>query len=112
MNKNYIINKNLFLNLSEKDDRIKLEINSEDLDFVNNKNDLEMIFNFITKPEKGTRYFNPIKDLGQMLYFFIIIAVIIVFKKFFTLNKTESYEEKEFTSMSNEIQDADFEELD
>jgi len=41
-----------------------LIINSENLDFVNNASDLELIFDFITKPEKGTRYFNPIKDLG------------------------------------------------
>ena len=41
-----------------------LIINSEELDFVNNPSDLELIFNFISKPEKGTRYFNPIKDLS------------------------------------------------
>ena len=41
-----------------------LIINSNNLDFVNDKNDLEMIFNFISKPEKGTRYLNPIKDLS------------------------------------------------
>ena len=40
-----------------------LIINSENLDFVNNVDDLNLIFDFITKPEKGTRYFNPIKDL-------------------------------------------------
>ncbi len=41
-----------------------LIINSNNLDFVNNKNDLDLIFDFISKPEKGTRYFNPIKDLS------------------------------------------------
>jgi len=41
-----------------------LIINSNNLDFVNNKNDLNLIFDFISKPEKGTRYFNPIKDLS------------------------------------------------
>ena len=40
-----------------------LIINSENLDFVNNIKDLNLIFDFITKPEKGIRYFNPIKDL-------------------------------------------------
>ena len=41
-----------------------LIINSEDLDFVNDSHDLDLIFNFITKPERGTRYFNPTKDLS------------------------------------------------
>tara|TARA_B100001250_G_C19634108_1_gene715123 strand:- start:16 stop:660 length:645 start_codon:yes stop_codon:yes gene_type:complete len=41
-----------------------LIINSNDLDFVNNNEDLNLIFEFISKPDKGTRYFNPIKDLG------------------------------------------------
>ena len=40
-----------------------LIINAENLDFVNNTNDLNLILDFISKPEKGTRYFNPIKDL-------------------------------------------------
>ena len=40
-----------------------LIINANNLDFVNNKNDLELVLNFISKPEKGTRYLNPIKDL-------------------------------------------------
>ena len=40
-----------------------LIINSENLDFVNNVKDLNLIFDFITKPEKGIRYFNPVKDL-------------------------------------------------
>ena len=41
-----------------------LIINSNNLDFVNNDEDLKLIFEFISKPDKGTRYFNPIKDLG------------------------------------------------
>ena len=41
-----------------------LIINSNNLDFVNNREDLNLIFDFISKPEKGTRYFNPIKDLS------------------------------------------------
>lgn len=41
-----------------------LIINANNLDFVNNRNDLELIFDFISKPSKGTRYFNPIKDLS------------------------------------------------
>ena len=38
-----------------------LIINTNDLDFVNNKDDLEEIINFIRTPGEGTRYFNPMK---------------------------------------------------
>ena len=40
-----------------------LIINANNLDFVNNEDDLKSIFDFIKKPDKGTRYFNPVKDL-------------------------------------------------
>ena len=36
-------------------------INTNDIDFVNNKDDLKEIINFIKQPSEGTRYFNPIK---------------------------------------------------
>ena len=36
-------------------------INTNDIDFVNNKEDLNEIINFIKQPSEGTRYFNPIK---------------------------------------------------
>jgi len=36
-------------------------INTNDIDFVNNKNDLTEIIDFIKQPSEGTRYFNPIK---------------------------------------------------
>ena len=36
-------------------------INTNDIDFVNNKDDLNEIINFIKQPSEGTRYFNPIK---------------------------------------------------
>jgi deoxyadenosine/deoxycytidine kinase len=36
-------------------------INTNDIDFVNNKNDLNEIIDFIKQPSEGTRYFNPIK---------------------------------------------------
>tara|TARA_Y100000996_G_scaffold411098_1_gene394622 strand:+ start:3202 stop:3849 length:648 start_codon:yes stop_codon:yes gene_type:complete len=36
-------------------------INTNDIDFVNNKNDLKEIIEFIKQPGEGTRYFNPIK---------------------------------------------------
>ena len=36
-------------------------INTNDIDFVNNKNDLKEIIDFIKKPSEGIRYFNPIK---------------------------------------------------
>ncbi len=36
-------------------------INTNDIDFVNNKNDLQEIIDFIKQPSEGTRYFNPIK---------------------------------------------------
>ena len=40
-----------------------LIINTNDIDFVNNKNDLEEIIEFIRTPGEGTRYFNPLKSL-------------------------------------------------
>ena len=40
-----------------------LIINTNDIDFVKNKNDLEEIIEFIRTPGKGTRYFNPIKSI-------------------------------------------------
>lgn len=40
-----------------------LIINTNDIDFVNNQNDLEEIINFIRTPVQGTKFFNPIKSL-------------------------------------------------
>ena len=40
-----------------------LIINSNDIDFVNNEADLHSIFEFIRRPGKGTRYFNPLKSI-------------------------------------------------
>ena len=45
------------------DDSPLLIINTNDIDFVNNKNDLEDIIEFIRTPGEGTRYFNPIKSI-------------------------------------------------
>ena len=39
-------------------------INTNDIDFVNNKNDLEEIIKFIRTPNEGTRYFNPLKSIS------------------------------------------------
>ena len=41
-----------------------LIINTNDIDFVHNKNDLEEIIEFIRTPGEGTRYFNPLKSLS------------------------------------------------
>ena len=41
-----------------------LIINTNDIDFVDNKNDLEEIIEFIRTPGEGTRYFNPLKSLS------------------------------------------------
>ena len=41
-----------------------LIINTNDIDFVNNKNDLEEIIQFIRTPGEGTRYFNPLKSIN------------------------------------------------
>ena len=41
-----------------------LIINTNDIDFVNNKNDLLEILEFIRTPTEGTRYFNPLKSIG------------------------------------------------
>ena len=41
-----------------------LIINTNDIDFVNNKTDLEEIIEFIRTPGEGTRYFNPLKSLS------------------------------------------------
>jgi len=38
-------------------------INTNDIDFVNNKDDLEEVLNFIRKPIQGVKYYNPIKSL-------------------------------------------------
>ena len=38
-----------------------LIINTNDIDFVNNSEDLDEIINFIKQPSEGVRYFNPIK---------------------------------------------------
>ena len=40
-----------------------LIINTNDIDFVNKKNDLDEILKFIRTPGEGTRYFNPIKSI-------------------------------------------------
>lgn len=37
-------------------------INSNDIDFVNNKSHLDQILNFIKTPHSGTQYFNPTAD--------------------------------------------------
>ena len=46
------------------DDSPLLIINTNDIDFVNNKDDLEEIIEFIRTPGEGTRYFNPIKSIS------------------------------------------------
>ena len=45
------------------DDSPLLIINTNDIDFVNNKDDLEEIIEFIRTPGEGTRYFNPKKSI-------------------------------------------------
>ena len=40
-----------------------LIINTNDIDFVKNDQDLEEILQFIRTPSKGTKFFNPIKSL-------------------------------------------------
>ena len=40
-----------------------LIINTNDIDFVKNQNDLEEIIQFIRTPGEGTRYFNPLKSI-------------------------------------------------
>ena len=40
-----------------------LIINTNDIDFVNNTDDLDEIIEFIRTPGEGTRYFNPIKSI-------------------------------------------------
>ncbi len=42
-----------------------LIINTNDIDFVNNQDDLEDIIQFIRTPGEGTRYFNPMKSFEQ-----------------------------------------------
>ena len=41
-----------------------LIINTNDIDFVNDKNDLKEILNIIQKPIHGTKYYNPNKSLN------------------------------------------------
>ena len=40
-----------------------LIINSNEIDFVNNDNDLDDIVEFMKDPIEGTKYFNPVKNL-------------------------------------------------
>jgi len=40
-----------------------LIINTNNIDFVNNKEDLESIIDFIRTPGEGTRYYNPLKSI-------------------------------------------------
>lgn len=40
-----------------------LIINTNNIDFVNNNNDLEAIVEFIRTPGEGTRYYNPIQSI-------------------------------------------------
>ena len=42
-----------------------LIINTNDIDFVNNQNDLNEILNIIRKPVHGTKYFNPSKSIND-----------------------------------------------
>ena len=42
-----------------------LIINTNDIDFVNNKDDLSEIMDIISKPVNGTKYFNPSKSLND-----------------------------------------------
>ena len=45
-----------------------LIINTNDIDFVNNQDDLEEIVQFIRTPGKGTRYYNPIRNFKQWVF--------------------------------------------
>lgn len=38
-------------------------INTNDIDFVNNEEDLEEVLNFIRTPVQGVKYYNPVKSL-------------------------------------------------
>ncbi len=38
-------------------------INTNDIDFVNNEDDLEEVLNFIRTPVHGVKYYNPVKSL-------------------------------------------------
>ena len=42
-----------------------LIINTNDIDFVNNENDLKEIMDIIRKPIHGTKYFNPSKSIND-----------------------------------------------
>ena len=63
MDYTYIDNLNQIYNeyFSRYDKGPLVIINTNDIDFVNNKKDLQEIINFIKQPSEGTRYFNPMK---------------------------------------------------
>ena len=63
MDYNYIDNLNQIYNeyFFRYDKGPLVIINTNDIDFVNNKEDLQEIINFIKQPSEGTRYFNPMK---------------------------------------------------
>ena len=64
MNWNYIDSLNQVYNeyFFRYDKGPLLIINTNDIDFVNNNDDLEGIMNFLKKPIKGRQYYNPIKS--------------------------------------------------
>ena len=37
-------------------------INTNNIDFVNNENDLQEVINYIRQPVSGTKFFNPVSD--------------------------------------------------
>ena len=37
-------------------------INTNNIDFVNNENDLKEVINYIRQPVSGTKFFNPVTD--------------------------------------------------
>jgi deoxyadenosine/deoxycytidine kinase len=38
-------------------------INTNNIDFVNNENDLAEVIQYIRQPVSGTKFFNPVTDL-------------------------------------------------
>ena len=64
MNWNYIDSLNQVYNeyFFRYDKDPLLIINTNDIDFVNNNDDLEGIMNFLKEPIKGRQYYNPIKS--------------------------------------------------
>ena len=97
-----------------------LVINTNDIDFVNDKQDLDQILQVIKTPFSGTKFFNPIKKSVQVSMFYKIIIILSLiygiikmyeyYKKKSILNN-KAKPDKISSIKKENIKDAEFEEI-